>query len=208
MAPDRPPHHHPHRHPADRGRCTSATTSARSSRSSDLAADPRREVYVFLADLHALNGHPGPADLAERSTRIWPPSCWPAASTARTSTSTARATSRRSPAGHPADPGDAKGLLNRAHAYKAAVAANGAAGRDPDHGVNMGLFSLPGADGRRHPGPRRRRGPGRRRPGPAPGDRRRPRPAVRAQYRPGVLREPRALIDPAVATSRASTAAR
>jgi tryptophanyl-tRNA synthetase len=37
----------------------------------------------------------------------------------------------------------AKGLLNRAHAYKAAVAANLAAGRDPDHGVNIGLYGYP-----------------------------------------------------------------
>jgi tryptophanyl-tRNA synthetase len=36
-----------------------------------------------------------------------------------------------------------KGVLNRAHAYKAAVQANTAAGRDPDHGVGMGLFSYP-----------------------------------------------------------------
>jgi tryptophanyl-tRNA synthetase len=36
-----------------------------------------------------------------------------------------------------------KGTLNRAHAYKALVAANAAAGRDPDHGVNMGLFTYP-----------------------------------------------------------------
>jgi tryptophanyl-tRNA synthetase len=36
-----------------------------------------------------------------------------------------------------------KGLLNRAHAYKAAVDANQAAGRDPDAGVNAGLFSYP-----------------------------------------------------------------
>jgi tryptophanyl-tRNA synthetase len=36
-----------------------------------------------------------------------------------------------------------KGLLNRAHAYKAAVAANVAAGRDPDHGVNAGLYGYP-----------------------------------------------------------------
>jgi tryptophanyl-tRNA synthetase len=36
-----------------------------------------------------------------------------------------------------------KGLLNRAHAYKAAVAANAAAGREPDHGVNMGLYGYP-----------------------------------------------------------------
>ena len=36
-----------------------------------------------------------------------------------------------------------KGTLNRAHAYKALVAANAAAGRDPDHGVNMGVFTYP-----------------------------------------------------------------
>jgi tryptophanyl-tRNA synthetase len=36
-----------------------------------------------------------------------------------------------------------KGLLNRAHAYKALVAANTEAGRDPDHGANMGLFTYP-----------------------------------------------------------------
>jgi len=36
-----------------------------------------------------------------------------------------------------------KGLLNRAHAYKAAVAANLASGREADHGVNAGLFSYP-----------------------------------------------------------------
>jgi tryptophanyl-tRNA synthetase len=38
----------------------------------------------------------------------------------------------------------AKGLMNRAHAYKAAVAANEAeAGADPDRGVTMGLFCYP-----------------------------------------------------------------
>jgi tryptophanyl-tRNA synthetase len=37
----------------------------------------------------------------------------------------------------------AKGLLNRAHAYKAAVDANLASGRDPDAGVNLGLFTYP-----------------------------------------------------------------
>jgi tryptophanyl-tRNA synthetase len=36
-----------------------------------------------------------------------------------------------------------KGLLNRAHAYKAAVDANIAADRDPDDGVNVGLFNYP-----------------------------------------------------------------
>jgi len=37
----------------------------------------------------------------------------------------------------------AKGLMNRAHAYKAAVQANEDAGEDPDYGVTMGLFSYP-----------------------------------------------------------------
>lgn len=37
----------------------------------------------------------------------------------------------------------AKGLLNRAHAYKAAVDQNTAAGEDPDAGITMGLYSYP-----------------------------------------------------------------
>jgi tryptophanyl-tRNA synthetase len=38
----------------------------------------------------------------------------------------------------------AKGLMNRAHAYKAAVADNETAGsRDPDQGISMGLYSYP-----------------------------------------------------------------
>ena len=37
----------------------------------------------------------------------------------------------------------AKGLMNRAHAYKAAVQANEEAGADPDQAVTMGLFSYP-----------------------------------------------------------------
>ncbi len=36
-----------------------------------------------------------------------------------------------------------KGLMNRAHAYKDAVAANEAAGRTSDDGVSMGLFNYP-----------------------------------------------------------------
>lgn len=37
----------------------------------------------------------------------------------------------------------AKGLLNRAHAYKASTAANLEVGEDPDAGVTMGLYSYP-----------------------------------------------------------------
>jgi tryptophanyl-tRNA synthetase len=36
-----------------------------------------------------------------------------------------------------------KGLMNRAHAYKAMVQENGDHERDEDHGVNMGLFTYP-----------------------------------------------------------------
>jgi tryptophanyl-tRNA synthetase len=36
-----------------------------------------------------------------------------------------------------------KGLMNRAHAYKAAVQANNEKGDDPDAGINMGLFTYP-----------------------------------------------------------------
>lgn len=37
----------------------------------------------------------------------------------------------------------AKGLMNRAHAYKAAVDENKSAGEDDDNAINMGLFSYP-----------------------------------------------------------------
>ena len=37
----------------------------------------------------------------------------------------------------------AKGLMNRAHAYKAAVQDNNEKGGDPDAGINMGLFTYP-----------------------------------------------------------------
>lgn len=37
----------------------------------------------------------------------------------------------------------AKGLMNRAHAYKASVDANLEAGEDPDYAITMGLYSYP-----------------------------------------------------------------
>lgn len=36
-----------------------------------------------------------------------------------------------------------KGLMNRAHAYKAILQSNSESGRDPDDGVNMGLYTYP-----------------------------------------------------------------
>jgi tryptophanyl-tRNA synthetase len=108
-----------------------------------LAAEPQRETYVFVADLHALNGRPAPELLRERVRRmlaallacgldrehvhLYRQSHVPAL--AQMTALLANVTS--------------KGTLNRAHAYKALVAANASAGRDPDDGVNMGVFTYP-----------------------------------------------------------------
>jgi tryptophanyl-tRNA synthetase len=35
-----------------------------------LAADDERDVYVFVADLHALNSHPEPVALSDRTRRL------------------------------------------------------------------------------------------------------------------------------------------
>jgi tryptophanyl-tRNA synthetase len=109
----------------------------------ELAARPARETYVFVADLHALNSRPDPDELRDRTRKmvaallacgldhdrvhVYRQSRVPAI--AEITALLANVTS--------------KGTLNRAHAYKALVAANAAAGRDPDHGVNMGLFTYP-----------------------------------------------------------------
>jgi tryptophanyl-tRNA synthetase len=92
-----------------------------------LAAEPSRETYVFVADLHALNGRPDPEQLRDRTRKLTAALRVPAV--AQITALLANVTS--------------KGTLNRAHAYKAVVAANAAAGRDADHGVNMGLFTYP-----------------------------------------------------------------
>jgi tryptophanyl-tRNA synthetase len=108
-----------------------------------LAAQPSRETYVFVADLHALNSRPDPEQLRDRTRKmaaallacgldhdrvhVYRQSRVPAIAQISALLSTVTS----------------KGTLNRAHAYKALVAANTAAGRDPDHGVNMGLFTYP-----------------------------------------------------------------
>jgi tryptophanyl-tRNA synthetase len=166
----------------------------------DLAAGPNRDVYVFVADLHALNSRPDPAMLRERSRRLV--AALLACGLDRPNVRVYRQSRVPAVAGMAALLSNltAKGLLNRAHAYKAAVAANVAAGRDPDHGVNVGLYSYPvlmaadilaldadevpvGADQAQHL-----------------------EIAVdlaqqfSRSYRPGVLREPRALIPQQTAT--------
>jgi tryptophanyl-tRNA synthetase len=108
-----------------------------------LAEDPARDVFVFVADLHALNTCPDPVALRERARRlvaallacgldgpnvhVYRQSRVPAVAQLASLLSNVAA----------------KGLLNRAHAYKASVARNVAAGRDPDHGVSMGLYAYP-----------------------------------------------------------------
>ena len=65
----------------------------------------------------------------------------------------------------------AKGLLNRAHAYKAAVAENDAnQSRGPRPGRQHGALLLPGADGGRHSDVQRPQSPGGQRPNSAPGN--------------------------------------
>ena len=94
----------------------------------------------------------------------------------------------------------AKGVLNRAHAYKAAVAANVAAGRDPDHGVNIGLYSYPllmAADILALDGDEVPVGPDQAQHLEIAVDLAQ---QLARSYGPGVLREPRALIAEATAT--------
>jgi tryptophanyl-tRNA synthetase len=100
-------------------------------------------VYVFVADLHALNSRPDPAVLCDRSRRLV--AALLACGLDRPNVHVYRQSRVAAVAGMASllNNVTAKGLLNRAHAYKAAVAANLRAGRDPDHGVNLGLYSYP-----------------------------------------------------------------
>ena len=107
----------------------------------DLAA--QHDGYYFIADSHALNTAPEPDQLHRRSLAT-------AATLLALGLNPARTALYRQ-----SDVPEVfeltallatvtpKGLLNRAHAYKAAVAENEQAGRSGDHGVNMGLFTYP-----------------------------------------------------------------
>ena len=107
----------------------------------ELAAE--QDAYYFIADYHALNTAPEPDQVHQRSlvtaatllalglgparTALYRQSDVPEVFelTALLATVTP------------------KGLLNRAHAYKALVDANQCRGRSADAGVNMGLFTYP-----------------------------------------------------------------
>jgi tryptophanyl-tRNA synthetase len=105
--------------------------------------EPGVESFFFLADYHALIKCDDP-DRIERS-RLEIAACWLAAGL-----DPERVTFYRQ-----SDIPEitelnwlltcvtAKGQMNRAHAYKASVDANTAAGEDPDAGVTMGLYCYP-----------------------------------------------------------------
>ena len=105
------------------------------------AAD--RESFFFLADYHALIKCSDPAQVRRSTLEI-------AATWLALGLDTDRAVFYRQ-SDIPEIPelawilscSAAKGLMNRAHAYKAAVQANAEAGQEPDFGVSMGLFSYP-----------------------------------------------------------------
>ena len=107
------------------------------------SCDPEVESFLFLADYHALIKCQDPQQVHQSSCEI-------AATWLALGLDTDRALFYRQ-SDIPEIPeltwvlscSAAKGLMNRAHAYKASVQANEAAGEDPDFGVTMGLFSYP-----------------------------------------------------------------
>ncbi|MER8124557.1 tryptophan--tRNA ligase, partial [Acinetobacter baumannii] len=104
---------------------------------------PGVESFVFLADYHALIKCDDPARIARSRVQI--AATWLAAGL-----DTSRVIFYRQ-----SDIPEttelcwlltcvtAKGQMNRAHAYKAAVDANGAQAEDPDAGITMGLYCYP-----------------------------------------------------------------
>lgn len=101
------------------------------------------EAYYFVADHHALNSSPDPDALHRRSVETAATLLALGLEPSRT------ALYRQSDVPEVFElatllaPVTPKGLLNRAHAYKAIVGENARAERSPDAGVNMGLFTYP-----------------------------------------------------------------
>jgi tryptophanyl-tRNA synthetase len=101
------------------------------------------DAFVFVADLHALNTNPDPVALRRHVHEV-------AATFLALGLDPQRSVLyRQSDVPEVSELAQLlaavtpKGLLNRAHAYKAAVAANEDRGLDRDAGVNVGLFSYP-----------------------------------------------------------------
>lgn len=105
--------------------------------------EPNKDTFYFLADYHALVKCEEPARVAQSTLEI-------AATWLALGLDVERSMFYRQ-SDIPEIPEltwllscvTAKGLMNRAHAYKAAVAENEAANEDPDFGINLGLFSYP-----------------------------------------------------------------
>jgi len=97
----------------------------------------------FVADLHALNSNPDRAELQQLIYEV-------AASWMAFGLDTEKAIFFRQSDIHEIpelttilSAVTPKGLMNRAHAYKAILDKNAELGRDPDDGVNMGLYTYP-----------------------------------------------------------------
>jgi len=109
----------------------------------EASRDPDTEAYLFLADFHALIKNQDPDQVAQSSREI--AATWLALGLDPEHTFFYRQSDIPEIAelSWILSCSTAKGLMNRAHAYKAAVQANELAGEDPDFGVTMGLFSYP-----------------------------------------------------------------
>ncbi len=107
------------------------------------STDPDTQSYYFLADYHALIKCEEPRRVHQSTLEI-------AATWLALGLDTNQATFYRQ-SDVPEIPElawvlgcvCAKGLMNRAHAYKAAVQDNESVGADPDHEITMGLFGYP-----------------------------------------------------------------
>jgi len=101
------------------------------------------EAYLFLADFHALIKNQNPDQVAQSSREI--AATWLALGLDPEKAFFYRQSDipEITELSWVLSCSAAKGLMNRAHAYKAAVQANEEAGDDPDFGITMGLFSYP-----------------------------------------------------------------
>jgi tryptophanyl-tRNA synthetase len=105
--------------------------------------DPEVDGYLFLADYHALIKNQNPDEVAQSSREI--AATWLALGLDPENTYFYRQSDipEITELSWVLTCSAAKGLMNRAHAYKAAVQANEESGEDPDFGITMGLFSYP-----------------------------------------------------------------
>ena len=105
--------------------------------------DPAVDAYLFLADYHALIKNQNPDEVAQSSREI--AATWLALGLDPEHTYFYRQSDipEITELSWVLTCSAAKGLMNRAHAYKAAVQSNEESGEDPDFGITMGLFSYP-----------------------------------------------------------------